>query len=97
MPDNYLDAFAGLTNDMSEDELAVFKRVFLSEDGQFVLQRIMEKCKFMEPCENERDMALNNFAKDLIATVYWDRNTQRTQMYRIIEFIKRRSRLKRNS
>lgn len=88
MPDSYLDAFAGLSADMTQDELMVFKRVFLSDDGQFVLQRILEKCKFMEPCENERDMERRNVATELLATIYWDPKTQRIQMYRIIEYIK---------
>ncbi len=97
MQDNYLDAFAGLSTDMTWDELAVFKRVFLSEDGQFVLQRILEKCKFMEPCENERDMERRNVATELLATIYWDHNTKRIQMYRIIEYIKKIARRKRNA
>lgn len=94
MPDSYLDAFAGRSADMTEDEIAVFKRVFLTDDGQFVLQRILEKCKFMESCENERDMAVNNFAKELIATVYWNPKMQKVQMYSIIEFIKTKLRKK---
>lgn len=89
MPDIY-DQFAGLNNDLGEVELAIFKRVFLSDDGQYVLGRILETCKFMEPCKNEQDMALNNFAKELMATIYWDRNTKCLNIHRVIAFIKKR-------
>lgn len=88
MPD-VLDSFAG-PNDMNDVELAVFKRLFLSDDGQYVLGRILEKCKFMEPCENERDMALNNFAKELLATIYWDRDKGGLNIHRIINFVKKK-------
>jgi len=92
MPDSY-DNFAGVTTQGDEVEIGAFKRVFLSDDGQFVLQRILEKCKFMETCENERDMALNNFAKDLIGIVYWDDTRKAVKMYQVLNFI--RSKLKR--
>jgi hypothetical protein len=84
--------FVNSAEDLSDVELSVYKRVFLSEDGQFVLANILEKCKFMENCENERDMALNNFAKDLIATVYWDREKRGINIYRILDFIKHKFR-----
>ena len=87
MPD-YLDKFIGADNEMSEVELTVYKRLFTTEDGQFGLGKILERCKFMEPCENERDMALNNFAKELMATIYWDRNAKRVNIHRIIRFVK---------
>jgi len=87
MPDSY-DKFIGVDNDMTDVEVCAFKRLFLSADGQFVLGKILEKCKFMEACENERDMALNNFAKDLMATIYWDRQKRSLNIYRVIEFLK---------
>jgi len=86
MPELY-EKFLGLDNDMSEVELAVFKRVFLSPDGQYVLGKILEKCKFMEACDNERDMALNNFAKDLMATIYWEAGKKGVNIHSIIAFI----------
>ena len=94
MPDSY-DKFLGFDSDMPELASNRFKRVFLSDDGQFVLGKILEKCKFMEPCENERDMALNNFAKELMATIYWDQKKEGVNIHRIIEYIRdkfRRSR-----
>lgn len=96
MPADSYNLFSGPLGDISQDELAVFKRVFLTDDGQFVLQRILETCKFMEPCENERDMERRNVATELLATVYWDAQMQKVQMYRIVEFIKRIARRKRN-
>jgi len=92
MPDSY-EKFIGLENDMTSVELAVFKRVFLSDDGQYVLGKILERCKFMEQCDNEREMALNNFAKELMATIYWDRDKKGVNIHRIIAFFK--SKLKR--
>ena len=95
MSDGY-DKFIDLGNDMSEVEISAFKRVFLDEDGQFVLGRILEKCKFMEPCDNERDMALNNFAKELMATIYWDRDKKNVNIHRIIAYIKSKLKGKEN-
>ena len=89
MPDEY-SKFLNLDSDMADVELAVFKRLFLSEDGQFVLGKILEKCKFMEQCENERDMALNNFAKELMATIYWDKKNRGVNIHRIIEFVRKK-------
>ena len=89
MPDEY-SKFIDLESDMSKAELAVFKRVFLSDDGQYVLGRILEYCRFMEPCDNERDMALNNFAKELIATVYWDRDRKGVNIHRIMAFVRKK-------
>uniref|UniRef100_A0A6M3KCX3 Uncharacterized protein n=1 Tax=viral metagenome TaxID=1070528 RepID=A0A6M3KCX3_9ZZZZ len=87
MPDNY-DKFLGIGDGMSDVELGIFKRVFLGDDGQYVLGRILEKCKFMEPCDNERDMALNNFAKELLATIYWDRDKKGVNIHRIMSFVR---------
>ena len=93
MQDSY-DQFIGLTTDMTGTDLAVFKRVFLSDDGQFVLGRILETCKFMEPCDNERDMALNNFAKELMETIYWDNDKKGVNIHQIIDYV--RNKLKRS-
>lgn len=87
MPDSYAK-FIDVGGDMTDVELAVIKRVFLSDDGQFVLGKILTKCKFMEQCENERDMALNNFAKELLATIYWDRDKGGVNIHRIIAFVR---------
>jgi len=71
------------------DGQAQFKAVFLTEQGQWVFARILEKLKFLEPCENERDMALNNFAKDLVATVFWNKKKQQADTRKIFGFIKK--------
>ena len=88
MKDDIYDKFAGSDDDTSEFELTVFKRLFQTDDGQYVLGKILEKCKFMEPCKNEQDMALNNFAKELLATIYWDRDKEGVNVHRIMDFIK---------
>jgi len=89
---DFYDNFAGIVS--NETEQVIFKRVFLSDDGQYVLARILEKCKFLETCENERDMALNNFAKELIATIYWDTTNNRINIHSIIEYVKNKLRRK---
>jgi hypothetical protein len=33
-------------------------------------------------------MELNNFAKDLMATIYWDRNKKGVGIHRIIAFVR---------
>lgn len=42
----------------------------MSAPGERVLGWILDTCKLMEPCETERDMALNNFAKELLKLIY---------------------------
>lgn len=93
MPDSY-EKFLDLENNISDDAINAFKRVFLSADGQFVLGKILEKCKFMEPCENKSDMALNNFAKELMATIYWDQKKKGLNIHRIIRFVREKLRSK---
>ena len=77
--------------DLSEDDTAktvnVFKAFFLTEEGQFILARMLEKLKFLEHSENEQDMALNNFAKDLLATIYWDEKTKKADTGGIMRFV----------
>jgi len=65
-----------------------FKAVFLTEQGQYVLARMLEKLKFLEHCDNERDMELNNFAKDLLATIYWNEEVSCADTGRIMNFLK---------
>jgi len=83
--DSY-DKFAGMID--SDVGLDIFKRHFLSDDGQYVLGKILERCKFMDPCENERDMALNNFAKELVATIYWNRQQKKLNIHRVIQYVR---------
>ena len=96
MPKDSYDIFAGMETDLSViEDIQRYQRLFLgSDDGQYVLVKILEQCMFMEQCDNERDMALNNFAKTLMEIVYMDIPKKRANNHRIIKFI--RNKLKRN-
>jgi len=76
-------------NNENREALIIMKRVFLSNDGQFALARILETCKFIEQCDNEADMALNNFAKDLLTTIYTDANTGSVNSSKIMSVVKK--------
>jgi len=92
MPDIY-DIFAGMNTDSPEEveDIRRFQRLFLdNEDGQYVLVKILEQCKFMEPCDNEREMALNNFAKMLMEIVFMDIPEKSANNHRILEFLKKK-------
>ena len=76
-------------NDIEAKETArCFKAVFLTNDGQYVLGVMLTKLKFLEHCETERDMALNNFAKDLLGTIYWNEQAKKADTGKIMDFIK---------
>jgi len=79
------------TDERAESRNAVqtFKAVFLTEQGQYVLARMLEKLKFFEHCENEQDMALNNFAKDLLATIYWSNESEKVNSIQLMNFLKK--------
>jgi hypothetical protein len=53
-----------------------FRLLFLTPEGQIVLTEILDMLKFMQPAETPADVALNNFAKDLLSVIY--RNTDNT-------------------
>ena len=92
MSDIY-DIFAGMNTNSSEvgEDIRRFQRLFLdNEDGQYVLVKILEQCKFMEPCDNEREMALNNFAKMLMEIVFMDIPEKSANNHRILEFLKKK-------
>lgn len=91
MPDSY-DKFAPSNEEYAKWEVdtTVFKRLFNTEDGQYVLGKILEYCKFMDQCDNERDMALNNFAKVLIGRIFWDRDKKDINIHRIIRFVRKK-------
>ena len=50
--------------------LQAYRSVFSTGLGQLVFEDMLFNLKFLQPCENEQDMALSNYAKSLIATVY---------------------------
>jgi hypothetical protein len=90
MPDDFYDNFVQSFNQTVDDEVAkAYRRVFTTPDGQYLLGIILERCKFMLPCENEADMALNNFAKEVLAYVYYEEQHGGTSIHRIIEFVKK--------
>jgi hypothetical protein len=59
----------------SETEAAVrraYKGMFSGAEGSLVFEDMLWNLKFLSPCETEGDMALNNYAKSLVALVYGD-------------------------
>lgn len=66
---------------------SAFRTVFKTEEGKLVLQTMLNKLKFLEQCKNEQDMALNNFAKDLVISVFWDTGIQDINTNRLFDFI----------
>lgn len=87
MPDSY-DTFLGRDEDPLEMDSIIFKRHFLTDDGQYCLAKILHLCKFMESCENERDMERNNLAKELLWLIYYDRDKKMTNIHRIMEYVR---------
>lgn len=53
-----------------QDIKLIARRLFNSDHGELMLAWILDKCKFMERCETEMDMALNNFSKELMYLIY---------------------------
>lgn len=90
MANDVKDILQHWTVDLDENNRTIhaFKSVFLTEQGQYVLARMLEKLKFLEHCDNERDMELNNFAKDLLATIYWNEEAGVADTGRIMNFLK---------
>ena len=72
-----------------EHATLVFKRVFLPGDGPRALAYMLEMLGFFERSENVKDMERNNFAKELLAMVYWDAKLGREDTDKMLEFIKR--------
>lgn len=68
-----IDKILDLLPDTQEAKRNLFKQVFFTEAGQRALQYLLLDLKFIEPCQNEGDMALNNYAKELVALVYGDK------------------------
>jgi len=66
-----------------------FRSVFSTEEGKFVLQIMLNELKFLEQCKNEQDMALNNFAKTLVMTVFWNEETGTVDNNRLFNFIRK--------
>lgn len=96
MPDSY-ESFVppAVIGRLTPAEHAVLKQVFSTPEGQDVLKIILQSCKFMEPCDNERDMALNNFAKELVAEIYLNRNTNQVKFHKIVAFVQKKLRRRR--
>lgn len=69
--------------------IRAFRATFATEEGKLVLEIMLNKLKFLEPCYNEQDMALNNFAKDLLLTIYWDEETKQADGRKIMDFVRK--------
>jgi len=90
--DSY-DKFAGI-DDNSDTEPDVFKMLFLSDNGQYVLGILLNSLEFMEKCESNdpieiaKHTALNNKAIELLTLVYADRQQKKVNIHRIIEHVR---------
>jgi hypothetical protein len=62
------------TDDNAESEekvLLAYKRKFIGDDdGGIVLEDMLFDLYFLQPCENEGQQALCNYAKTLLAKIY---------------------------
>ena len=74
-----------------EDQRVInaYKAFIFDENGKIVLENMLIKLKFLDPCENEQDMALNNFAKDLLKTIYWNERKGKTNGRKILNLVKK--------
>lgn len=62
-----IPGYSNLTEEEQNEVLQeTFREVFESEKGKIVLNVILEDLHFLEPCKNEEDRALNNYAKFFI-------------------------------
>jgi len=86
--DNILDSFfVGKVKD--DASIRAFKSVFTTDEGKVVLDTMLGRLKFLEHCNNEQDMALNNFAKDLLQTIYWSEELQQADTGRIMDYVRK--------
>jgi len=85
--DSIFDSFF---SDRLKDDAAIraFKAVFTTDDGKVVLETMLNQLKFLDHCNNEQDMALNNFAKDLITTIYWQDEKKQADGRRIMDLVR---------
>lgn len=74
----------------AEDQAAInaVKRAFRTDDGETALIVLLNKAKFFDHCENEQDMAVCNFMKDLLDIIYWNREKKQADTNKIFAFIK---------
>lgn len=55
----------------AEDRIRqAYRSVFAGEQGRLVLEDMLYNLKFVTECRTEQDMALSNYAKSLLATIY---------------------------
>jgi len=85
--DKILDGFF-FSHVMEDTSIRAFKSVFTSAEGKLVLDAILDRTKFLKQCTNAQDMALNNFAKDLLLTIYWEPEQKQANSQRIMDFIR---------
>jgi Ca2+-binding EF-hand superfamily protein len=86
--DKIMDSFfVGKVKD--DATIRAFKTFFADDNGKIVLETMLGRLKFLEHCNNEQDMALNNFAKDLLLTIYWNEETQSADTGRIMDYVRK--------
>ena len=86
--DNIMDSFfVGKVKD--DATIRAFRATFATEEGKVVLETMLSRLKFLDHCTNEQDMALNNFAKDLLQTIYWSEELQQADTGRIMDYVRK--------
>jgi hypothetical protein len=55
-----------------QDVRKLYRQVLGAGDGRILLEDILFELKFMSECQNEGDMAMNNYAKRLLMLVFAD-------------------------
>jgi len=68
-----IDTLLGV-HDYENSQAKCLKDCFLRDEiGRRAFEYLLLELKFLEPCNDAGDMALNNKAKDLLALVYGER------------------------
>lgn len=84
--DSLLDQLDGRGMTEEDGRRKVYRAAFLTAEGKEAFELLLVELKFLEACENEQDMALNNFAKYLVEMVHGDRILEENRG--ILDFIK---------
>ncbi len=73
-----------------DEKKRAFKAFFLTPEGEKALEYLLLDLKFIGPCENEGDMALCNYAKDLVCMIYGDKIKRRGLIYLVKKLFARK-------
>ena len=88
-----INQMLGLEQAEDQQQAKCLKECFLRDAiGQRALEYLLLELKFLEPCETEGDMALNNTAKDILAMVYGERISSSGILWFIKRMLKRKQR-----